>query len=112
MINISKQELIISKEIADRLTKDLTTPKNEWEYSARVLFKFEIILEDLLARKIITKHMAKKYQNKIAPLSYWTYLNSEEIKNNEKIKKNAKILILNDNLDRIGLSKFFSIFDC
>ena len=108
---IPKNEIEKSLLISKKLTKNFE-PKDEWGFYAVFLFKIEIMLEDLKGRNIINTRQKNKIRDYFTPLSYWNTLNSPHLKENEKIKKEVKLLLLNDNLRRMGMSKFIRFLDC
>lgn len=112
MNSIPQQELIQSIKKANELTKNVISSKNDWEYYVMYLFKLEIVLEDLVAKRIINRKVGNLIRESIAPLSYWTIFNSPNIQNNEKIKKRVEIKLLNHNLRRMGFSKDICFLDC
>jgi len=112
MSPIPREELLGSKKKADNLTKNLTLPKNQWESNVRTLLKLQIIIEDLVSRKVITTKQSNILKNKIKPLNYWNIIHAPHNKNKEELKKEIKILILNNELDRIGFGEEIRVLDC
>jgi len=102
----------IKKEIKELLDNPYSKyPETEWEQVVDYLFAFEIILSRLKAHKILNKKQEKEIRFQLKKLTYWSCLNTPNIKNNEKIKKEVKLFCLNDYAFSIGLGKKICFID-
>jgi len=112
MINLENSKITASVKLAESLTNNLSTPRTEWAKVNRQLLKFEIVIEDLIARKVIKRKDEKQMRMNLIHITEWKIINAPNFKNDEERKKRMKILLLNNRLNLLGLSKNFCVLDC
>lgn len=104
MALLTNAEYLKSKNKADNLIVGLKPPRNRWEANQIMLIKLKVIIEDLLARKVISQIEEQQICKGMAPYLYRNILDDPNLKN-EKIKKIVEVSLLNDGLRLIGLCK-------
>ena len=80
-----------------------------------IVFNFlrlEIELNRKLKEGKISKKQEKEIRLMVKPLRYTLYLDSPEFQNNEKLRKEAKLLCMNDFLRVNGFSKIIRYINC
>lgn len=96
------EELKRSMVVTDELTSKLSIPTTKWGKAVLMLQKFEIAVEDMKERKVITPRQEAELRKEIAPLSYWTILNSPDLHDCPKIARKVKLELMNVHLKRLG----------
>ena len=83
-------EILQSKRKAEHLTEQFSPPKDNWEKENIRFFKIQIVLEDLLYRKVISRRMERKIQRSIQPQLFKHILAESRLEENPHLTSLVK----------------------
>lgn len=110
-MSLTIQEYKRSVHHARKKLRGLPEPSDEWVALNQRLLFFDLVIDDLKERKVITLGQEKEMRMMLRPMSVKCILNSPHLRDDEEKRKRVLTLLLIEEL-RTRLDKDVAVFYC